>query len=191
MGTPSRLAVSEVVEHSEPGLLRQAAWISLFTALAVVGAYIEIPRQPVPFTLQTLVVLLAGAFLGPRNGAISMMAYLAVGALGAPVFSSGGFGLAKLLGPTGGYLLAFPAAAALVGYLVSQRRALWWTVVAMTAGLLLIFTSGTIQLYAVLLHDWSAAFTGGFMIFSWWDVLKLSAAAMTYHEVSKRWPRVP
>lgn len=191
MNTTSRLVVDGSVPRTERSVLSQVAWITGFAALTAVGAYIEIPRQPVPFTLQTLFVLLAGAFLGPRNGAISMMLYLSVGALGAPVFSSGGFGLAKILGPTGGYLLAFPAAAALVGYLVQVRRALWWTYIAMFAGLLIIFTSGTIQLYAVLLHDWAAAFMGGFMIFSWWDVLKLSAAAMTYHEVSKRWPRVP
>ena len=108
-----------------------------------IGARFEIPHQPVPFTLQTMVVLLAGAFLGPRNGAISQLLYLGAGALGLPVFAGGAPGFLHLIGPTGGYLLAFPAAAAVTGYLVTLRRSLFWTAVSMTVGLLVIFTSGT------------------------------------------------
>jgi len=145
----------------------------------------------VPYTLQTMFVLLAGAFLGARNGAISQMVYLAVGVLGAPVFSMGGFGIARLLGPTGGYLLAFPVAAAVIGYLVQARRTLLWSFISMAIGLTIVFVSGTIQLYAVVFKSWSDAFTAGFLIFSWWDVLKLSAAAMIYHELSKRWTNLP
>jgi biotin transporter BioY len=61
----------------------------------------------------------------------------------------------------------------------------------MTGGLLVIFLSGTLQLYAFFMHDWNAALGSGFLIFSWWDMIKLFAAATTYHELSKRWPRLP
>jgi len=175
----------------QQSVLSQAIWVALFAAATAVGARVEIPHEPVPFTLQTLFVLLSGAFLGARNGALSQVLYLSMGVLGAPVFALGGFGIAKLLGPTGGYLLAFPVAAALVGYLIQFQRALLWSFISMASGLVVVFACGTIQLYAVVFKDWAAAFNAGFLIFSWWDVLKLSAAAMTYHEIAKRWARVP
>ena len=180
-----------VLGRTEQGVASQTMWIVLFTAATAIGARVEIPHQPVPYTLQTMFVLLSGAFLGARNGALSQMLYLGIGLLGAPVFSMGGFGIAKLLGPTGGYLLAFPVAAGLVGFVIQQRRTLVWSFISMAAGLMVIFASGTIQLYAVVFKNWGDAFSAGLLIFSWWDVLKLSAAAMTYHEVAKRWPRIP
>jgi biotin transporter BioY len=76
-----------------------------------------------------------------------------------------------------------------VGYAVQRRRTLGWSFVAMTLGALVIFVGGTLQLRATLFGSWSDAFTAGFLIFSWWDVLKLSAASMIYHEVAKRWPQ--
>jgi biotin transport system substrate-specific component len=183
--------VTQAVAVSEaPSVLSQSLWIVMFSALTAAGARFEIPHEPVPYTLQTLIVLLSGAFLGARNGALSQMLYLSAGVLGAPVFAGGAFGIARLIGPSGGYLLAFPAAAALVGYLVGHRTTLLWAFVSMSAGLLLIFAAGTAQLYAVYLHDGVQAMAAGFLIFSWWDLLKLSAAAMAYHELRKRWPRL-
>ncbi len=171
--------------------LSQVLWISLFAVATSIGARLEIPHEPVPFTLQTFFVLLAGAFLGPRNGALSQLMYLGLGVLGAPVFATGAFGLAVLFGPTGGYLLAFPAAALLVGYLCERNRSLLWTILSMAAGLVLIFASGTLHLYAFYLHDAAVAFTSGFLLFTWWDLIKLGAAAMIYHQVARRWPRLP
>ncbi|MEX0601760.1 MAG: biotin transporter BioY [Bacteroidota bacterium] len=161
-------------------------WIVGTAALTAIAAQIEIPNTPVPFTFQTLVVLLAGGLLGPRNGFFSMMLYLGLGAAGLPVFSSGGFGLVRILGPTGGYLLAFPVAAWLIGTLMDRRGD---SVVAiggsMVAGLLVIFLMGTIQLNVVLIRDWSAAFKAGFLIFSWWDILKLFAAIAIVRQVKQ------
>lgn len=188
MNSDAILTKPTVIPQSTP--LSQALWIAAFAAATALGARVEIPNVPVPYTLQTLFVLLAGAFLGPRNGAISMMLYLAVGALGAPVFSSGGFGLAKLVGPTGGYLAAFPIAAALVGYLVHHSARYAAVLGSMFAGLLLIFTLGTMHLYSFYIQDFSTAFASGFLIFSWWDVMKLFAASTIYHEVAKRWRRL-
>ena len=189
MGT-SDAAVRSLVRPDQ-GVLSQLMWISLFAVATALGARVEIPHQPVPYTLQTMIVLLSGAFLGSRNGAVSQMLYLLSGALGAPVFSAGSFGIAALLGPTGGYLLAFPAAAAVVGYLIRRRRTLVWTLISMATGLVLIFAFGTIQLYAVAIRNLGDAILGGFLIFSWWDALKLGAAAMTYYEIAKRWPYLP
>lgn len=182
---------SATVARSEKGLLIQALWIIGFAFATAAGARLEIPYEPVPFTLQTIAVLLAGAFLGSRNGALSQIAYLAAGMLGAPVFAGGTMGAAKLLGPTGGYLLAFPVAAAIVGYLVHQRHSLVWTVVSMVVSMIVIFALGTVHLYAFALHDGRAAIASGFLLFTWWDLLKVGVAAIVYHEIGKRWPGIP
>ncbi len=179
------------VARSEKGVLVQALWILGFAFATAAGARLEIPYEPVPFTLQTMVVLLAGAFLGPRNGTLSQIAYLAAGVLGAPVFAGGTMGALKLLGPTGGYLLAFPVAAAIVGYLVRQRHSLLWTCGSMVAAMIVIFALGTVHLYAFALHDGKAALTSGFLLFTWWDLLKVGVATMVYNELGKRWPRIP
>jgi biotin transport system substrate-specific component len=149
----------------------------VFAAVTGIGAQIEIPHSPVPFTLQTFFVLLSGALLGPWLGACSMFVYLSAGVAGLPVFSSLGFGLAPIIGPTGGYLLAFPAAAFTVGYLAGNRPTLVRLVLSMTAALLVIFSLGTLQLNLVWFHDWAVSFTNGFLIFSWWDLVKLAGAA--------------
>ena len=186
MGTTEYAVRTEPQTLASGTSLSQTFWISTFALLTAVGAQIEIPHQPVPYTFQTFFVLLAGAMLGPRNGFISMAMYLSLGALGLPVFSGSAFGLARILGPTGGYLIAFPVAALVVGYLVSRRKQLAWTVMSMFVGLLLIFTAGTIQLNVVYFNDWRAAFSAGFLIFSWWDLLKLLAAATIYDQLSRR-----
>lgn len=159
------------------GAAVQALWIAGFGLATAAGARVEIPHSPVPFTLQTLFVLLSGALLGKRNGFLSQMLYLCAGLSGLPVFAGGGFGPAHLLGPGGGYLMAFPVAAFVVGLLLERSRRWVPVTISMTAGLLVIFSLGTLWLYAAILHDWRAALTGGFLIFSWWDILKLAAAA--------------
>jgi biotin transport system substrate-specific component len=191
MSATAKVSQPRMSVVSENGVLAQTFWIALFAAATALSARLEIPHEPVPYTLQTLLVLLSGAFLGARNGALSQLLYLAAGIAGAPVFAGGAFGVARLLGPTGGYLLAFPAAAALTGFLIRRHASLVWSLISMFVGLLVIFTSGTAQLYAVYFHDIRAAISSGFLIFSWWDVLKLAAGAMSYHEVAKRWPKVP
>jgi len=103
---------------------RRAAAVAAFVALTALGARLSmpLPGTPVPFTLQPVAVLLAGLLLGPILGAGSQFAYLALGAAGLPVFAAGG-GLAYLGGPTGGYLMAFPVAAAVAGWIVGDPKA--------------------------------------------------------------------
>lgn len=90
---------------------------ALFAALMGAFAYVSFPYplSPAPVTLQVLGVFLAGLFLGPLWGGVAMVLYLLAGALGAPVFAGGNAGIGVLLGPTGGYLLSYPVAAAVVG----------------------------------------------------------------------------
>ena len=85
-----------------------------------IASYIAIPMVPVPITLQTLAVTTIGALYGPRLGAFTVIVWLAMGMLGLPVFAGGGGGISHFLGPTAGYLLAFPVAAAVTGGLVAR-----------------------------------------------------------------------
>ncbi len=99
---------------------------------------------PVPITLQTFGVLMVGGILGSKRGALAVMAYLAEGAFGLPVFAGGVAGPAALMGPTGGYLLAFVGAAFLVGWLIERgwKQSYLLTVVALTLGTLTILIVG-------------------------------------------------
>jgi len=155
-------------------------WVVVFAGLTFLGAKVEIPTQPVPYTLQTMFVLLSGAFLGPYLGALSQLIYLGLGSIGLPVFAGPTAGFIKLLGPTGGYLLAFPASAFVTGYLVRLKDSFWWVLFSMFLGLALIFIFGTIQLNFVLIHNWNEAIKSGFLIFSLWDLVKLFASVSIY-----------
>ena len=148
-----------------------------FAVFTAVSAQLEIPHQPVPFTIQTLMVLLAGGLLPGKKGALSMMLYLGLGISGLPVFAGGSFGIMTLLGPTGGYLLAFPLAAACVSSLIERKKNFWWILLSMGIGSMIIYLLGTLQLNIVLLHSWRTSLQSGLFIFSWWDALKMIAAA--------------
>ena len=131
----------------------RAAAVVFLAALTAAAAQVSVPLPftPVPFTLQPMIVLLGGAALGPRLGALSQVLYLAAGAAGLPVFAASAVlpqGIARLAGPTGGYLLSYPAAAFLTGLLAERgfdRRYLT-SLLAMLAGLAVIFTSGVLWL---------------------------------------------
>jgi len=114
---------------------------SLFVAAM---AQLSIPLQPVPVTGQTFAVLLVGMVLGSRRGALALAAYLGEGLAGLPVFAEAKSGIATILGPTGGYLIGFIAAAWLVGLLAERGfdRSLFKTLVAMVVGNLVIYAFG-------------------------------------------------
>ena len=120
---------------------------SLVTALSAQVA-IPLPFSPVPLTGQTFGVLLTGALLGPRLGACALLLYLAEGSAGLPFFAGGTFGAARLLGPTGGYLLSYPLAAALVGLLAERGwdRRPPTMLAAMLIGSLVVFALGAADL---------------------------------------------
>jgi len=166
-------------------------WILTFSVLTALSAQVAVPTQPVPFTLQTMLVLLSGAFLGSRNGAYSQILYLVIGVIGVPVFAGFTFGVAKLFGPTGGYLLTFPFAAFLVGYILEKKNNSFLIILSFIAGQLLIFLAGAIYLSVFIGGDFSKAFFSGAIIFSVWDIIKTVAAFSIYKAVSKKYPKLP
>jgi biotin transport system substrate-specific component len=128
-----------------------ASRIARFAALAIGGALalaisakIQVPFYPVPMTLQTLVVLVIGAAFGARLAAATVLLYLAEGLLGLQVFAGIAAGPLYMAGPTGGYLLGFLVAAALVGWLAERGwdRSLGWLLAAVVLGHLVIFAGG-------------------------------------------------
>lgn len=152
--------------------------IVAFILATAVGAYIAIPLPftPVPITLQPLVVILAGAVLGPWAGASAMAGYLALGAGGAPVFSAGHGGLAWLMGPTGGYLIAYPAAAFLVGLAAGESRNLVRLGLALASGVAVIYVGGVTQLWLLTQQELGTVFVQGVLPFLAGDLLKVLAA---------------
>jgi biotin transport system substrate-specific component len=158
---------------------RRAAAVGLAAALVAAAAQVAVPVpfSPVPMTLQPLAVLMVGALLGPRLGAAALVVYLAAGMAGLPVFAPGGLpGVARLLGPTGGYLLAFPVAAGVTGALAGARPGVARLLLACAAGMVVIHTGGTAQL-ALLGGDPALAFRVGFVPFLTGDLLKIGLAA--------------
>ena len=153
------------------------AWPMTLTVGALIVALaaqvtIPVPGSPVPFTLQGLAVLLVGGLFGSAVGAGALVLYLILGAFGLPVFAPmGPTGLARFAGPTGGYLLAFPFAAALVGR-IAERRRLWRCLFGAFVGMALIHLGGWAQL-AILDRGGSRAFLLGTAPFLLQDLLKV------------------
>lgn len=151
--------------------VRRTAGVAGFALLTALGARVAVPLPgtPVPFTFQVMAVLLAGWLLGPRLGAASQLTYLAAGAVGLPVFAAGG-GLAYLLGPTAGYLLAYPAAAWLVGAAAREGAGLARQAAGLVAGVAAIHLAGAGWLWAVSGHE--AALAAGVLPFVGVDGIK-------------------
>jgi biotin transport system substrate-specific component len=103
---------------------KRLTYMLTFNLALIASAYIQfpLPFSPVPVTAQTMAVLACGLFLGPTAGALTVLAYLAEGAMGLPVFAGGTAGLARIFGPTGGYLAGFVLAAFAVGLLSEKVR---------------------------------------------------------------------
>ena len=173
-------AVKEVVVDRRA---RVAVGIVAFALAAVFGAQIAVPVPftPVPITLQTLFVILAGVVLGPRAGAASMALYVGMGAMGAPVFSNGGAGIAWLLGPTGGYLLSYPASAFLAGSIASpwrsRRGSAAFLLAGLVAGVLLQYAAGLVQLAALTGRPFGEVLAMGALPFLFGDAVKIATAA--------------
>src|SRR4051812_8836468 len=151
-----------------------------FAAILAAAAQvtIPIPATPVPFTLQPLVVVLAGLMLGPVAGAASMLLYLAAGAVGLPVFSPvGAPGILRFVGPTGGYLIAYPVAAYVAGALGAKKPEWWRRFAAACAGIALIFVGGIAQL-TILTGSFAEALRLGITPFFPLDFVKALIAAL-------------
>ena len=147
---------------------------------------VPVPLSPVPMTLQPLAVLIVGGLLGAAGGVSALILYIALGALGLPVFAAGGAGILHLTGPTGGYLLAFPVAAGLAGALVGRApRSILRVLLACALGMVVIHLGGVAQL-ALLGGNPAAAFRMGFVPFLTGDLLKVGLAAAVILAVGPR-----
>ena len=165
-------------------LSSKSAWTPALKAFLVVigslllatSAQFKIPLYPVPVTGQTLVVLLIGMVYGPRLGGVTIATYLLQGVIGLPVFAGGAFGIATLLGPTGGYLGGFLIAAVVMGFLAERGmgRGFMSTVIAMMIGNTIIYVTGASWLASFIGAE--KALTSGVFPFLYGDVLKLAVA---------------
>jgi biotin transport system substrate-specific component len=160
-------------------VVRQVGLVIGFSLLTALAAQVVIPIGPIPITGQTFAVLLTGALLGPRLGAIAMIVYLVEGASGLPFFSGGHFGLLHLVGPTGGYLIAFPAAAYITGAFAEHGwdRRFLTAAAAMAIGSAIIMLSGWAW-FSVVMHTSPMLTLYATVIkFIPGDIIKISLAA--------------
>jgi biotin transport system substrate-specific component len=167
-------------------LAEQAGAVLFVTILTAIASQVSVPLPftPVPFTFQPMVVLVGAAALGARLGMTSQIVYLALGIAGLPVFAASPVlpqGAARLLGPTGGYLMAYPLAAFLAGGLAERGfdRRYVTAVLAMVCGLAVVFAGGVswIALAVQPARGFSGALATGFVPFIVPDLLKLLVAA--------------
>ena len=176
----STLRTWATVEVVEDRRASRALGILAFVLATAFGAQVAvpIPMTAVPMTLQPLFIILAGAVLGPWAGAASMATYVAVGAAGAPVFSFGGAGLAWLLGPTGGYLLAAPAAAFAVGVAAGRSTHPLRLAAALSLGIAVLYLGGVSQLFVLTGQDLSTLLAVGVAPFLVGDLVKVCIAVV-------------
>lgn len=162
-------------------LLRAVVLVGAGAAITAVSAQLsfKLPWTPVPYTGQTAAVLLVGTALGWRLGAASMLLYVLVGIAGAPVFADGARGIDQILGYTGGYLVGFILAAALVGRLAERRwdRSPISSAGLMVLGNLLIYAIGVPVLAIVTSMPAADALWNGALVFVPWDAFKVLVAA--------------
>ncbi|HYJ87652.1 MAG TPA: biotin transporter BioY [Pyrinomonadaceae bacterium] len=158
---------------------RSVSLVFAFSLLVALSAQIVIPVGPVPITAQTFAVLLTGALLGSRLGAMAIIVYLMEGAAGLPFFYGGSSGLLHLLGPTGGYLIAFPAAAFITGAFAEHGwdKRFPTAVAAMAIGSIVIMLSGWAWFSLVTNTPLSVAFQLTVLKFIPGDIIKIVLAA--------------
>lgn len=169
-------------------LALRAALVVAGSALLAISAQIAVPMFPVPITLQTLAVPLLVLAIGPQLAVAATLAYLLEGALGLPVFSHGSGGIARLVGPTAGFLWTFPVAAYVIGVLL--QRGLGTSYVgrwlAIFAGTAVVFVGGAWWLAAGLNLSFMQALEKGVFPFLVGDLLKCTIAA----GLSPQWERL-
>lgn len=180
--------------ESVSSFLRTVILVLAGTAFLALCAKIQIPMWPVPVSMATFAVLLIGALYGLKLGLATILAYLAEGAMGLPVFSGTpekGIGLAYMMGPTGGYLLGFVIAVAVVGYFTDRGwdRSVFKMIPVMLLASIAIYIPGLIWLNSILGGDWEKTISLGIAPFLYGDALKLllaaSVAPLAWQFVSK------
>ncbi len=179
--SPARSTPLAHLRSADASLLVQIAGIVGFALLAALGAQVRIYLWEVPITLQTAAVYGAGLFLGGRNGALAMLAYLLMG-LFLPVFAGAEFGMTYLVGAAStGYLLSYPFVAFLIGRMTSADASLGRLLTASAFGALVLFGSGVTWLHFAAGHaTWAESIYKGFVLFVTWDLCKIAMIAGGY-----------
>ena len=201
MKTHTATLVSTLGSRTESATAIRVAAVLFIAAATAAAAQVSVPLPftPVPLVLQDMVVLIGGAALGSRLGLAAMVVYLAAGLAGLPVFAASATlpqGPLRLLGPTGGYLMAYPFAAFLTGYLAERGfdRRFWTAVLAMAAGLVVIFAFGVTWM-ALFMRPaglgFEAALVQGLYPFLLGDVFKITLGAATLPALWKLIGRTP
>jgi biotin transport system substrate-specific component len=163
----------------------KAKFVVLGTVMIAIASWIEIPMVPVPMTMQTYAVLTIGMLFGWRVGAVSMLVYLGLAAIGVPVLAGGGSGVARLIGPTAGYLGGFLAATVLVGWLAERGWAgIGRSLVAMALGHAVILGLGVAWLAGRI--GWNDAVAAGLIPFLPGAAIKSLLGAATVELVRGR-----
>jgi len=164
---------------------------ALFSALTAIGALISVPLPFVPITLQTLFIYMAGALLGGYLGALSQLIYVLMGVAGLPIFAKGSAGISVLVGPTGGYLVGFIPGAFVIGKLAEMKKnpRFGWLLICMTAGTVVIYVLGVLQLMNWVRIGVKEAVVVGVLPFTVGDALKMLAAAYMTIRIRKVLPK--
>ena len=174
-------SVIDALREENASALVQAVSVVGFALLTAAGAQVRIFLWEVPFTLQTLMVFGSGLFLGWRNGMLAQVLYLTMGMF-VPVFAGDGYGIAYLLGAaSGGYLLGYPLAAAVIGFLSKRWNTLTGSTLSMVIGSLVFFTTGVLWLHYAADHaTWMESIDKGFLRFIPVDLAKIILISMLY-----------
>lgn len=156
--------------------LHMTVYASLLAALTAAGAFIAIPIGPVPIVMQNFFIILTGLLLGSRWGIAAVGVYLLAGALGLPVFAGGTGGLARFVGPTGGYLLGYLPAVFVIGR-ISEKTSnkARFDVIAAVCGSLIVYACGVPWLKLLTGMSWAKAVSVGMLPFLPGDALKVAA----------------
>lgn len=160
------------------GAIRALALIAFGSLFLAVMAQVKVPMWPVPITFQTFAVLLLGLTYGFRLGTATILAHVAQGAMGLPVFAGGAGGIAVLMGPTGGYIAGFVLAVMLTGWLADRgwSRRILPAIAALLIGNAVIYLVGVSYLHAAFVPDLQKALAVGIAPFLIGDALKIALA---------------
>jgi biotin transport system substrate-specific component len=157
--------------------------VALFAALISAGSFIAIPIGPVPIALQNFFALLAGLTLGPFLSAAAVGLFIIAGAIGLPVFANNTMGIARILGPSGGYIFGYLLGAFVAGLVLgvpkqNEKVKIWRLAPAAVLGVLVVYVPGLIRLKSCLSLDWPQTFASGFIPFLPGDAVKGVVAAL-------------
>lgn len=162
---------------------------ALFTAIICILGPLTIPVGPIPLTLCNLSILLAAYVLGPWWGTVSVAIYILLGVVGLPVFSAGGAGVAKVIGPTGGYIFGYLFLSLFTGLFVKKFKGnLIFSIVGMLIGLIVLYFFGTVWYIAVTNVDVKAAIAACVLPFLPGDAIKIVIALFVGLQLQRRLP---